>query len=116
MVAPSFEFSAIKTFADIFNDASVRMVSSWRARGDGAVVEVSEQFRSLTLEVIGMSTMSLSHDEVGAFADLYCAIMTELNKRIWWGVEGGGTDAEGILSGSTFPCPRRFSSSARWAS
>ncbi|KNC76591.1 hypothetical protein SARC_10916 [Sphaeroforma arctica JP610] len=55
-----------------------------KIRGTGVPIEIGEEFRLLTLEVIGELVLSLPADESNrVFPDLYLPIVTEANKRIW---------------------------------
>lgn len=55
-----------------------------KARDDGSTVEMSEEFRHLTLQVIGEAVLSLDADECDAtFALMYLPIVTEGNLRTW---------------------------------
>ncbi|EDQ87567.1 uncharacterized protein MONBRDRAFT_33214 [Monosiga brevicollis MX1] len=53
-------------------------------RGTGEYIEIAEEFRVLTLQVIGELILSLSPEESSrVFPDLYLPIMEEANRRVW---------------------------------
>eukprot|EP00123_Amoebidium_parasiticum_P010284 comp20006_c0_seq1/m.24492 comp20006_c0_seq1/g.24492 ORF comp20006_c0_seq1/g.24492 comp20006_c0_seq1/m.24492 type:complete len:527 (-) comp20006_c0_seq1:146-1726(-) len=53
-------------------------------RGTGKPIEIAEEFRLLTLEVIGELILSLPADVSNqVFPDLYLPIVTEANLRVW---------------------------------
>jgi len=56
-----------------------------RMRGTGAPVTIGEEFRKLTLQVIGEAVLSLAPDECDAFfPHVYLPIVEEANKRTWY--------------------------------
>ena len=55
-----------------------------KAKADGSVVEMAEEFRTLTLQVIAEAILSIPHEESDAtFATMYLPIVEEGNKRTW---------------------------------
>ena len=51
---------------------------------DGGMLDLSEEFRHLTLQVIGQAVLSLTAEEADrVFPDLYLPIVTECNARVW---------------------------------
>lgn len=53
-------------------------------RGTGECIELAEEFRVMTLQVIGELILSLSPEESErVFPQLYLPIVTEANLRIW---------------------------------
>lgn len=53
-------------------------------RGTGEPVELAEEFRVMTLQVIGELILSLSPEESArVFPELYLPIVTEANRRVW---------------------------------
>ena len=54
------------------------------AKASGEPVEMAEEFRQLTLQVIGEAVLSISPEESDAtFAKMYLPIVTEGNMRVW---------------------------------
>jgi beta-ring hydroxylase len=54
------------------------------AKASGEPVEMAEEFRHLTLQVIGEAVLSISPEESDAtFAKMYLPIVTEGNMRVW---------------------------------
>ena len=55
-----------------------------KALADGSVVEMAEEFRTMTLQVIGEAVLSLSPEESDStFAHMYLPIVVEGNLRTW---------------------------------
>lgn len=74
---------------EIIPDMAIRAVARFcqkldKARDSGEVVEMAEEFRALTLQVIAEAVLSLSPEESDeTFAKMYLPIVQEGNLRTW---------------------------------
>eukprot|EP01134_Creolimax_fragrantissima_P005089 CFRG5089T1 len=85
LLSHAFRVSILEDTMTVAKGAVDRMsVKLEKIRGTGVPIEIGEEFRLLTLEVIGELVLSLPAEESNiVFPDLYLPIVTEANKRIW---------------------------------
>ena len=64
--------------------AAARLIRKIRENGEAKPTDVDEEFRHLTLQVIGEAVLSLPADEVTrVLPQLYLPVVHEANKRVW---------------------------------
>eukprot|EP00051_Salpingoeca_urceolata_P011397 m.141087 g.141087 ORF g.141087 m.141087 type:complete len:405 (+) comp17104_c0_seq3:191-1405(+) len=85
LIAPSFRVDILEETTGVAKRAVDRLSAKLEAlRGTDETIDMAEEFRLLTLEVIGELILSLSPEESRrVFPQLYLPIVTEANKRIW---------------------------------
>eukprot|EP00040_Diaphanoeca_grandis_P039895 m.260514 g.260514 ORF g.260514 m.260514 type:complete len:520 (-) comp40030_c0_seq1:106-1665(-) len=85
LVSGAFRIDILEETADVAKRAVDRLsIKLEKIRGTGKSVEICEEFRVMTLQVIGELILSLSPEEAErVFPDLYLPIVTEANIRIW---------------------------------
>merc|ERR1712216_672556 len=83
MVSVHFRVEILDEIVGISMKGSLRLAKKLEAfRGTGKYVPIAEEFRHLTLQVIGEAILSMSHEEADkVFPLLYLPIMEEANKR-----------------------------------
>ena len=84
LMAPALRVDILDDIIPIAKRAVDRLSARLEAvRGTGAAVHLEEEFRLLTLEVIGEAILSLPPDECGrVFPQLYLPVMEEANRRV----------------------------------
>jgi cytochrome P450 len=92
LVSAAFRIEILDEVVQIAKEAALRLSDTLSrlekeeiAKGKkGVVVDMAEEFRKLTLEVIGQAVLSLSHEESRKiFPMLYLPIVQEANTRVW---------------------------------
>ena len=85
-IAPAFRVEILQDTAEIAIRAVNRLGEKLeKVRGTGEQVEMAEEFRKLTLQVIGEALLSLSPEESdNVFPELYLPIVEEANRRTWY--------------------------------
>lgn len=83
MVSVHFRVEILDEIVGISMKGALRLAKKLEAiRGTGDHVPLAEEFRHLTLQVIGEAILSMSHEEADkVFPLLYLPIMEEANKR-----------------------------------
>ena len=85
-LAPAFRVEILQDTAEIAQRA-VDLLSKKleKYRGTNQEVQMAEEFRKLTLQVIGEAVLSLSPEESDrVFPELYLPIVEEANRRTWY--------------------------------
>jgi len=84
LVSKAFRVEILDHIIDIATRAVDRFSDKWEAyRGKGLPVELSEEFRHLTLQVIGEAILSMPPEECDrVFPRLYLPVMEESNRRV----------------------------------
>ncbi len=90
LISPAFRVEILEDTARIAKEAADRLSEKLeKVRGTGEVVEIAEEFRKLTLQVIGESVLSMTPDESNkVFPELYLPIVEEANLRTWFPYRG----------------------------
>lgn len=86
LIAHAFRTEILGYAASVTYKAVDRLTARLEAcRGSKVPVEIGEEFRHLTLQVIGEAVLSLPWEESDAvFPELYLPIVKEANKRVWY--------------------------------
>ncbi|KAL6779993.1 CYP745A1 [Auxenochlorella protothecoides x Auxenochlorella symbiontica] len=84
LMAPAFRIDMLDTILPIAARAVERLATKLRKhKGTGQPVDMEEEFRLLTLQVIGEAILSLPPEECDrVFPPLYLSVMEESNKRV----------------------------------
>jgi beta-ring hydroxylase len=85
LLANHLKFDILKDIPDMALKAVERLcVKLDKAKADGATIEMAEEFRHMTLQVIAATILSISPEESDkTFAHMYLPIVTEGNLRTW---------------------------------
>ena len=85
-IAPAFRVDILQDTAEISQRAVDRLSKKLEQyRGSGEEVQMAEEFRKLTLQVIGEAVLSLPPEESDrVFPELYLPIVEEANRRTWY--------------------------------
>jgi cytochrome P450 len=85
LVAPAFRFDILEETTGVAKAAVDRLCHRLeKYRGTGKSIELAEEFRVMTLQVIGELILSLSPEESArVFPKLYLPIVEEANRRVW---------------------------------
>ena len=85
-IGPAFRNEILQDTAEISRRAVDRLCKKLeKFKGTGEQVEMAEEFRKLTLQVIGEAVLSLSPEESDSvFPELYLPIVEESNRRTWY--------------------------------
>jgi len=83
LVSAAFRVEILDDIVDISRRAAARLADKLdKLRGTGKTAEMSEEFRHLTLQVIGEAILSLTPEEADeVFPHLYLPVMEEFNRR-----------------------------------
>eukprot|EP01095_Lingulamoeba_sp_RSL-Kostka_P001231 TRINITY_DN11756_c0_g1_i3.p2 TRINITY_DN11756_c0_g1~~TRINITY_DN11756_c0_g1_i3.p2 ORF type:complete len:437 (+),score=134.64 TRINITY_DN11756_c0_g1_i3:1451-2761(+) len=86
LISPAFRVEILNEVSHIAVEATYRLVEKLKkVQGKNIEVEMAEEFRILTLQVIGEAVLSLPHDVSDQiFPQLYLPIAVEANKRTWY--------------------------------
>lgn len=86
LLSHAFRVSILEETADVAKRAVDRLsLKLEKYRGTGEAIDICEEFRLLTLEVIGELILSLPPEVSNqVFPDLYLPIVTEANLRVWY--------------------------------
>lgn len=86
LISPAFRVEILEDATRIAKEASDRLSEKLeKVRGTGEVVEIAEEFRKLTLQVIGEAVLSMTAEESNkVFPELYLPIVEEANLRTWY--------------------------------
>eukprot|EP00882_Tetradesmus_deserticola_P024320 GHRQ01026577.1.p1 GENE.GHRQ01026577.1~~GHRQ01026577.1.p1 ORF type:complete len:425 (+),score=136.65 GHRQ01026577.1:555-1829(+) len=84
LMGPALRVDILDDIVDIAQRGAVRLADKLEQhRGTGQVVHLEEEFRLLTLQIIGEAILSLPPDECDrVFPQLYLPVMEEGNKRV----------------------------------
>ena len=85
MVSSHLRIEILDDIVEIADKATERLAQKLEAlRGTGAHIEMAEEFRHVTLQVIGEAILSLTPEEADrVFPHLYLPIMEEANARVF---------------------------------
>jgi len=85
-IAPAFRVDILQDTAEITCRATERLCEKLeKIRGTNEEIQMAEEFRKLTLQVIGEAVLSLSPEESDrVFPELYLPIVEEANRRTWY--------------------------------
>lgn len=86
LISKAFRVEILEDAVQIAKEAADRLSSKLEPlRGTKQPVEMAEEFRKLTLQVIGQAVLSLSAEESNkVFPELYLPIVEEANLRTWY--------------------------------
>lgn len=86
LISAAFRVDILSEVKNISKDATDRLASKLEAfRASSTAVELGEEFRKLTLQVIGEAVLSLAPEESDrVFPELYLPIVTEANLRTFY--------------------------------
>eukprot|EP01006_Ploeotia_vitrea_P058151 TRINITY_DN68879_c0_g1_i1.p1 TRINITY_DN68879_c0_g1~~TRINITY_DN68879_c0_g1_i1.p1 ORF type:complete len:531 (-),score=261.24 TRINITY_DN68879_c0_g1_i1:41-1507(-) len=84
LISAVFKVGILQEAGEISYQAGMRLVRKLAALPRGAEVEIGEEFRHATLQVIGEAVLSLAPEKSDAvFPRLYLPIVEEANYRVW---------------------------------
>src|SRR5579862_4396263 len=69
LMAPSFDFKSIVSYAPAMVSAADQFADVWAAKGSGTVIDVAEEMTHLTLKVISETMFSSDGDMLGQLID-----------------------------------------------
>jgi cytochrome P450 len=69
LMAPSFDFRSIVSYAPAMVTSAAAFADSWDTRGTGAVIDIAEEMTRLTLKVISETMFSADGEELGELVD-----------------------------------------------
>lgn len=87
LISPVLKVDILQETAEVSVAAADRLTAKLERehRGKGTVVEIGEELRHLTLQVIGRSVLSMAPEDCDAvFPQLYLPIVDECNLRVWY--------------------------------
>ena len=81
LLSHTMRIEALAGIPDISHAALEKLLAK---AASGVALDVAEEFRHLTLQVIGQAVLSLTAEEADrVFPDMYLPIVTECNARVW---------------------------------
>ena len=91
-ISPAFRLEILEDVSTISKRATERLIQKLtqiknadKQKGTNTPIEMGEEFRKLTLQVIGESVLSMTPEESNSvFPDLYLPIVEESNKIVWF--------------------------------
>lgn len=85
LIAPAFKSSMLEAVIPLAYGAAARVAAALdAARGRGDALDIAEEFRHMTLQVIGEAVLSMTPEACDAtLPRLYLPVVTEINVRTW---------------------------------